>query len=156
MRLWTLHPRYLDAKGLVALWREALLAQAVMRGRTFGYRHHPQLNRFRESSFPRSAINGYLAVVYAEALGRGYNFDRAKLGPVAAPPRLAATRGQLVFEWERLLWKLRSRDVATYRRHRGITIPDAHPIFRVVPGPVSDWERVGATESTIGAFAGAQ
>ncbi|HEU5178767.1 MAG TPA: pyrimidine dimer DNA glycosylase/endonuclease V, partial [Burkholderiales bacterium] len=32
MRLWSLHPKYLDARGLVALWREALLAQAVLRG----------------------------------------------------------------------------------------------------------------------------
>ena len=154
MRLWTLHPRYLDAKGLVALWREALLAQAVIRGRTFGYRHHPQLNRFRESSFPRSAINGYLVTVYAEARSRGYDFDRAKLGRVTAPPRLAATRGQLLFEWERLLWKLRSRDMAVYRRHRGVTVPDAHPIFEVVPGPVSDWERVGAAEGTMSALTG--
>jgi hypothetical protein len=37
---------YLDGRGLVALWREALLAQAVLRGRTRGYRH-PQLARFR-------------------------------------------------------------------------------------------------------------
>ena len=29
MRLWTLHPKYLDGVGLVALWREALLARAV-------------------------------------------------------------------------------------------------------------------------------
>ncbi|WP_338140756.1 pyrimidine dimer DNA glycosylase/endonuclease V [Candidatus Nitrotoga sp. 1052] len=28
MRLWTLHPCYLDSRGLVALWREALLAQS--------------------------------------------------------------------------------------------------------------------------------
>lgn len=31
-----MHPRYLDAKGLVALWREALLVQAVLRGETRG------------------------------------------------------------------------------------------------------------------------
>ena len=36
MRLWSLHPRYLDAKGLVALWREGLLAQAVLKGQTKG------------------------------------------------------------------------------------------------------------------------
>jgi hypothetical protein len=43
MRLWSLHPQYLDPQGLVALWREALLAQAVLRGKTRGYKHHPQL-----------------------------------------------------------------------------------------------------------------
>ena len=61
MRLWTLHPRYLDAAGLVALWREGLLARAVLRGKTRGYRHHPQLERFRCHASPRSAINRYLA-----------------------------------------------------------------------------------------------
>ena len=53
MRLWTLHPRYLDARGLVALWREALLAQKVLRGKTRGYRAHPQLQRFREQADPK-------------------------------------------------------------------------------------------------------
>jgi len=38
MRLWTLHPRYLDPKGLVTAWREALLAQKVLSGATRGYR----------------------------------------------------------------------------------------------------------------------
>ena len=37
MRLWTLHPKYLDPQGLVALWREALLARAVLQGKTRGY-----------------------------------------------------------------------------------------------------------------------
>ena len=47
MRLWSLDPAHLDRQGLVACWREALLAQAVLAGRTRGYRHHPQLERFR-------------------------------------------------------------------------------------------------------------
>jgi hypothetical protein len=72
MRLWTLHPEDLDAAGLVALWREALLANAVLAGRTNGYRHHPQLERFREASHPVAAVNAYLRVVHAEATRRGY------------------------------------------------------------------------------------
>jgi hypothetical protein len=43
MRLWSLHPCHLDAKGLVALWREGLLAQKVQACETNGYRNHPQL-----------------------------------------------------------------------------------------------------------------
>jgi len=38
MRLWTIHPKYLDAKGLVALWRETLLAKHVLEGKTPGYK----------------------------------------------------------------------------------------------------------------------
>ncbi|MGP9584395.1 pyrimidine dimer DNA glycosylase/endonuclease V, partial [Micrococcaceae sp. AOP34-BR2-30] len=30
MRLWSLHPEVLDRQGLIAGWREALLAQAVL------------------------------------------------------------------------------------------------------------------------------
>ena len=41
MKLWSIHPKYLDAKGLVALWREALLAQKVLDGKTEGYKNHP-------------------------------------------------------------------------------------------------------------------
>lgn len=43
MRLWSLHPSLLDRAALIAGWREALLAQKVLRGQTTGYRHHPQL-----------------------------------------------------------------------------------------------------------------
>ena len=56
MRLWSIHPRSLDARGLVALWREGLLARKVLRGRTRGYRHHPQLQRFRDLRDPVAAI----------------------------------------------------------------------------------------------------
>jgi hypothetical protein len=44
MRLWSIHPEYLDAKGLVALWREALLAQNVLQCNTKGYKKHPLIS----------------------------------------------------------------------------------------------------------------
>ena len=141
MRLWTLHPKYLDAVGLVALWREALLAQAVIRGRTVGYRRHPQLQRFQQCSSPRSAINSYLAAVYAEAEARSYNFNRSKLAHVSTVPRIIVTDGQLAYEWEWLLRKLRVRSLAMYRMYCRLLAPDAHPLFSVVSGPVSSWER---------------
>src|SRR5277367_3724614 len=79
MRLWTIHPQYLDPQGLVALWREALLARAVLRGQTRGYRHHPQLERFRAHASPRRAISAYLAAIHSEATERGYTFDKGKI-----------------------------------------------------------------------------
>src|SRR6476620_3015514 len=103
MRLWTLHPKYLDALGLVALWREALLAREVLRGRTVGYRLHPQLARFQQCASPRSAINRYLMLVHTEATSRGYHFDRSKLGRVASEQRILATKGQLQYEWRWLM-----------------------------------------------------
>jgi hypothetical protein len=141
VRLWTLHPRYLDAQGLVALWREALLAKAVLRGKTRGYRHHPQLARFREHAAPRAAINAYLAAVHAEATARGYSFDRRKVGPVRKVAPLTATSGQVAFEWHHLLRKLARRNPALHRRWKTARRAGCHPLFRRVRGPVADWER---------------
>ena len=144
MRLWSLHPRYLDPQGLVALWREALLAREVLRGHTTGYRKHPQLERFRAHASPLSAIEAYLASVHAEATGRGYAFDRSKLAPVRRRVRLTTTLGQLGYESRHLARKLRSRNRAFYRRLlacREAGRLRAHPLFRVVPGPIQAWER---------------
>src|SRR5512143_54549 len=110
MRLWTLHPRHLDTKGLLALWREALLAQKVLRGETRGYRHHPQLLRFRAQADPLAAVASYLAAVCEEAGRRGYRFDSAKIGPGRLRGKMVATSGQLGFEREHLQRKLEVRD----------------------------------------------
>ncbi len=142
MRLWTLHPRYLDPQGLVALWREALLAREVLRGRTRGYRQHPQLLRFRSCTSPCAAIDDYLAGVFAEAQSRGYRFDRSKLGRAARVSRITTTDGQLQYEWMWLLSKVRRRSPLVYRRHVEVSMPAVHPLFRVVPGPIAEWERV--------------
>ena len=141
MRLWTIHPRYLDPQGLVALWREALLAKAVLRGATRGYRHHPQLARFRAHPSPRTAINAYLAAVHAEATARGYAFDRRKLGPTRRVAPIPATSGQITYEWKHLLRKLAARNHACYLRWRSARRADCHPLFRRVRGAVADWER---------------
>lgn len=141
MRLWSLHPRHLDPQGLVALWREALLAKAVLRGETRGYRNHPQLERFKAHPQPRSAINAYLAAVHAEATARGYRFDRSKIGPVRRVETIAASSGQLQREWEHLLRKLAARSPLLFERWSGTDAPDLHPLFHGVPGPVAPWER---------------
>ena len=140
MRLWTLHPKYLDAPGLVALWREALLARAVLRGETKGYRHHPQLARFQAHPAPRSAINAYLAGVLEESRARGYDFNASKVGPVRSRIRIAASVGQVAYEWQHLRRKLRARSPQILRAWRSVRAPDAHPIFRVSTGPVATWE----------------
>src|SRR4051812_26668981 len=110
MRLWTVHPRHLDAVGLVALWREALLAQAVLLGRTRGYTRHPQLERFRATADPAAYIAGYLRAVADEATSRGYAFDVARIITSRNPDRrIPETKGQLLYEWEHLGRKLRRR-----------------------------------------------
>ena len=142
MRLWSLHPRYLDAQGLVALWREALLARAVLRGATRGYRHHPQLHRFQDHPSPRRAISVYLGAVHAEANARGYKFDRAKVGLVRAVEPIDVTSGQLAYEWQHLLRKLAARSPAQHRKWRSAGAPECHPLLRVRSGDVEKWERI--------------
>jgi hypothetical protein len=141
MRLWSLHPQYLDPQGLVALWREGLLARAVLRGETRGYTRHPQLERFQAHATPRLAINSYLVAVHAEAMRRSYRFDRSKLGPGRPGLRLGVSRGQLEHEWQHLLRKLQQRSPALHAQWRGTTRPLAHPMFEVGAGPIAGWER---------------
>jgi hypothetical protein len=141
MRLWSLHPKYLDAPGLVALWREALLARAVLRGETRGYRHHPQLERFRSAAAPLSTISAYLSGIHAEAQSRGYRFDRSKIGRVRTPVAVFVTAGQVAYEWQHLLQKLAARSPVLYQRWRTDVAPECHPLFRVRPGLVEPWER---------------
>ena len=140
MRLWTLHPRYLDPKGLVALWREALLAQAVLADATRGYRHHPQLARFRAARRPLAAIGAYLEGVHREARARGYAFDAARIIERGARARLAASVGQMRLERRHLARKLEARHPAALARLRRAPLT-AHPMFRIGPGGVAEWER---------------
>lgn len=147
MRLWSLHPQYLDARGLVALWREGLLAQAVLAGQTRGYRHHPQLLRFRESPAPKKYIAAYLRVVHGEAVRRGYRFDAARTarGGMVAPLRV--TTGQLEYEWAHLASKLRTRAPAWFAGLRAVKVPEPHPLFRIVAGGVAEWEAPAARKA---------
>ncbi|ACZ19700.1 Pyrimidine dimer DNA glycosylase /DNA-(apurinic or apyrimidinic site) lyase [Thermanaerovibrio acidaminovorans DSM 6589] len=140
MRLWSIHPKYLDAKGLVALWREALLARKVLSGGTVGYRNHPQLIRFKRMSHPVGAVSAYLAFVLEEARSRGYRFDPSKLGESFDSSPIPVTEGQLMYEWEHLMGKLKVRDPARWNSLRSVSRVEPHPMMEVVPGPVEDWE----------------
>jgi hypothetical protein len=143
MRLWSLHPRHLDARGLVALWREGLLARAVLHGRTRGYRHHPQVERFRARRAVLAAIDCYLSRVLDEARERGYRFDASKIRYRRCRRGHArVTGGQLAHEWKHLLAKLAVRDRPRWRAARGRE-PEPHGCFRVVEGGVAPWERTG-------------
>ena len=141
MRLWSLHPSYLDSKGLVALWREGLLARKVLRGQTRGYRHHAQLRRFQAEPHPVEVIEAYLWGVYEESARRGYHFDRDKLGRNIGRKKLPVTIGQLRYELNHLARKLTRRDLAKYLEIVAADKPKAHPLFRIVPGGVAPWER---------------
>jgi len=142
VRLWSLHPKYLDSQGLVGLWRESLLAKAVLEGRTQGYKHHPQLNRFKFHATPVLAVNVYLLGIQREAETRGYAFDAGKIGPVDnALAQMPVSTGQMEYEWGHLLAKLALRSPAVYEKMHPIPIPECHPMFRIRRGEIEGWER---------------
>jgi hypothetical protein len=141
MRLWSIHPKYLDAKGLVALWREALLAQSVLQNKTKGYRNHPQLNRFKRAPDPVSYVGAYLREVYSEACRRGYRFSGQKICGQDEVKKLPVTQGQLEYEWRHFLGKMKIRSPEIHKSALKISMPDHHPLFRVKSGEKEEWEK---------------
>lgn len=151
MRLWSLHPSYLDRQGLVALWREALLAQAVLRGRTKGYTRHPQLERFRNSDVPVASIAAYLRAIHTEAVSRGYRFDASKIARSrSVSGKITVTRGQMLYEWKHLRAKLRSRSPKWFAQIKRFARLKQHPLFRIIAGNVEGWERAKASARASG------
>lgn len=141
MRVWSLHPKYLDTKGLVALWREALLARKVLEGKTKGYRNHPQLNRFKESGDSLSYINRYLVYVYEEAVSRAYKFDRQKINwNFTQKEVIPVGMGQMIYERKHLLNKLKIRDFERFNALKKVNDIAPNPIFYITDGGIASWE----------------
>ncbi len=143
MRIWSIHPSYLDAKGLVALWRETLLAKHVLLGKTKGYRHHPQLIRFKQQDEPVMLIDFYLSEVYKESLKRGYRFNAEKFDDEFAKVcniKIPVTTGQIAYEKQHLLQKLKQRDEERYQLFQQEHDWKIHPLFERITGDIEDWE----------------
>lgn len=140
MRLWSISPEYLDSKGLVALWREALLAKSVLCDKTEGYKNHPQLIRFKVLKDPVNAIDYYLSIIFKESIERGYNFNRSLVNWDYREVELDVTRGQLIYEFEHYLKKIKIRDKEKFIQlsEKKIIIPN--PMFNVVSGGIESWE----------------
>ncbi|MEI7526607.1 MAG: pyrimidine dimer DNA glycosylase/endonuclease V [Mariniphaga sp.] len=142
MRIWSLHPKYLDTKGLVALWRETLLAKNVLEGKTKGYKNHPQLIRFKNAGNPLQGINQYLSAVYQESLTRGYHFNVTKFNVDFLTQTLTVTQGQIEYEMQHLLRKLKIRDFKKYDASIKQQNIEPHPLFKIIEGKIEEWEIV--------------
>jgi hypothetical protein len=143
MRVWSVAPVHLDRQGLTACWRETLLAQAVLAGRTRGYRSHPQLQRFQATDDPVGAICWYLHGIADEADARGYTYDRGRIDrPERSVAPIEVTRGQLDYEWSWLRRKLAARSPDILARWADVAVPETHRSFVVVDGPIASWERI--------------
>jgi len=140
MRLWSIHPAYLDSKGLLALWREALLAQKVLLGETKGYKNHPQLIRFKNTKNPVGAIAEYLRGIVDEADKRGYKFDKEKIVHEEFKGRITVTEGQVNYEFTHLSRKLKKRAIDWYIQLGKVKKINLHPMFKQVNGDIENWE----------------
>lgn len=148
MRLWGIHPQYLDRQGLLAVWREGLLAKKVLLGKTKGYKNHPQLIRFKEDRDPIKKINLYLLEILKEATRRGYSFSINKIKPlnknsqISKNDKILITNGQLEYEFNHLLKKLKRRDPLKYKEIKNIKKIKSHPLFIIRKGPIAIWEKI--------------
>ena len=140
MRLWSIHTGYLDPKGIVALWREGMLALEVLKGNTKGYKNHPQLKRFKTERSTTETMKNYLWFVYEESLDRGYHFNPKKIKNRAKCANLTVTTGQLKYEIEHLKRKLIVRNPTKYKLIERIKTPNPHPMFQTVSGKIELWE----------------
>ena len=142
MRLWSIHPKYLDTKGLLAVWREALLAKKVLQGNTKGYQEHPQLIRFRNNSSPINAINIYLNEIFKESKKRNFAFDAKKIDPLKKCNRISVSSEQVKYEFKHLLNKLKERDIIKYNQIKWIKRIETNPLFCKRKGKIEDWEKI--------------
>lgn len=161
MRLWNIHPMYLDTAGLNALWREGLGALAVIDDPTSaGYYKHPQLEPFIRSGGGRRDIAQqwlveYMWHVHRESVRRGFKYDLSLVMrhrddiPCVDPDGIIIPKGQLLFEFTHLQTKLRTRDPVVFKRnaaHHGLggRPPVAHPsvVIDMTDATYADWEKV--------------
>lgn len=140
MRLWSIHPQYLDGIGLVACWRESLLAQKVLLGQTKGYQHHPQLIRFKQCEDPVAQIGAYLAMLAAEARVRNYQFDTSKIHKQSDLVLMPISDQQLEYEFAHLKNKLEVRQPWQYHILSAVDDIEPNPCFSVYRGKIEDWE----------------
>jgi hypothetical protein len=149
-----LHPSYLDSKGLLACWREALLAKKVLQNKTNAYKHHPQLIRFKQQSDKINCIKSYLYELYKEAKCRNYNFDFDKIcnrnNANFFKTNMTITDKQLEYEMKHLQKKLMKRDLKQYTanlynvydKNMNPENLNANQIFKVIEGEIEDWEKL--------------
>ncbi|MCX8016176.1 MAG: pyrimidine dimer DNA glycosylase/endonuclease V [Patescibacteria group bacterium] len=142
MRLWSLHPKYLDTKGLLATWREGLLAKKVLQGKTKGYQNHPQLIRFKNQKNPLTAINAYLYQIFLEAKKREYNFNKKKIEPIILKEKISVNSSQVSYEFLHLLKKIKIRDKQTYNKIKDLRKIEINPVFKLKRGEREDWEKI--------------
>ncbi len=168
MRLWSIHPQYLDRQGLIACWREGLGAvkalEAWCRGKACGYQNHPQLLRFKEAVRPVELLVVYMQEIRLEGVARGYKLDEERLYLALGreetvtvadiSPQIPVTAGQITYEAGYLLpTKMQQRKSGIEQQRYELLAEDFRkqkvklsPVFSVIDGSVEDWEKLVAAD----------
>ena len=150
MRIWSIHPKYLDSKRLGAQWREALLCRNVLKGMTTGYKSHPQFLRIAKHPNPIAFINAYLGTIYYEASHRGYRYDLSKIEKVDLRDveQMKVTCGQVSYEFIHNQHKIKdSKNTEKYDLNENLTQTpsgchiEVNHLFIKVPGEIENFEK---------------
>ena len=145
MRIWSLHPQYLDQKGLGGQWEEGIIAQNTLFFQEGKYLNYPVLHRVKAHQEPVAWIGMYLNEILKEAnVNRGYNYNDQLIKQLKPTLPMPVTRGQLYYEWTLLQGRLQKRDPVKMSLNDGVDINNikANPMFYVIDGDIEDWERV--------------
>lgn len=142
MRLWSIHPKYLDRAWLLACWREWLLAKKVLEWNTKWYKNHPQLIRFKQLREPLVWINAFLSQIYLESVRRWYKFNSDKICLVSDINIIKVTEWQVQFEVKHLSNKLLIRDYERYLILSKNNKIDINSIFELIPWDIELWEKI--------------
>jgi hypothetical protein len=146
LRLWSLDPKYLDSKALNGVWRESLLAQSVILGKTKGWKNHPQLIRFKHTQNPIETIGYYLKKIYEESCKRGYKYNKNKITKsLENIEKIKITSGQIKYEYKILKERIKKRSPKKYqeilKQEINGEFPKPHPLFTIIEGDVEQWEK---------------
>ena len=71
-----------------------------------------------------------------------FNFNSTKFRKPIVPFFLTVSEGQIIFEFEHLLFKLRGREINLYKTLKETTTIIPHPMFKTIKGNIEKWERV--------------
>lgn len=130
MRLWSIHPKYLDKHALIALWREGLLAQKALSGKGLVDEANVQLVRFKKSANPVRAIGSYLSFVASEGAKQGCKLNHERiLQPNFEAKFMTTDVAQMELEVEQLKARMKTRNKDKFKLLTDVHKFEANPVF---------------------------
>lgn len=134
MRIWTLHPRYLDDATLREAWRDGLAARRRLVAGSKGRPTDPLIHAIAACKHPVRVIDAYLSHLHQEAQRRGKAFDRSRIDGARAGAGFAVDSERVRDDWDQLMARMAEREPARHERQAELRRPHCHPAFKRIPG----------------------